>query len=127
MIIRNGICREHLIGVDYNYEIQATLIGPRLKTEGTYTIALVCLSVCMSVRPEQFISGTPQFVFLKICMELDIHNIRTATGPFFRFRVRAPPSAPFFRIFFSPYISIFDIFRLFGAISFALFYVVKNT
>ena len=55
------------------------------------------------------------FVFLKISMELDIHNIRTATGPFFDFgsRVRAWPT--FSRIFFSPYLSIFGIFRLFGA------------
>ena len=32
------------------------------------------------------------FVFLKISMELDIHNIRTATGPFFRFRVAGSSS-----------------------------------
>ena len=73
----------------------------------------VRLSVCLSVRNS--LSQEPlNFFLLKICMELDIHNIRTATGPFFYFcsQVRVRPT--FSREKNVTLYIDFGIFRLFG-------------
>ena len=60
-----------------------TLFGPRMKTDATYKITLVCASVHPAVRPEQIISETALRIFPKRGMMLGTNKGSNVTEPLF--------------------------------------------